>query len=106
MSGSTELELGAQTRAAAVVQEALTPLQTTMRDLVSAIEAEQAGFRGGAAAGFAEAVGAWFEAAQDLLPTLAGMARSLAQTDVTAAQADAAQAASYERFAQLLGGGR
>lgn len=104
-SGSTEMELGAQTRAAAIVEDALVPLQETLRDLGRAVEAEQAGFRGGAAAGLAEAVGAWLESAYDLLPELGGMARALVDTDATAAATDAAQQESYARFAAALGGG-
>jgi len=101
MTGSTELELGAQTRAAAVVEGAINPVQQALHDLERVWESERPGFRGAAAAGFAEAVDAWLDAARDLVPALGGMAHGLLRTDATAAAAGHAQQA---RYAALLGG--
>ncbi|NHC12940.1 WXG100 family type VII secretion target [Motilibacter deserti] len=101
----TQLELGAQARAAQTVQQALDPIQTTLSSLADALQSSGSGFAGGAAAGFAEAATAWFEAAQDLLPALQEYAGNLVATDVTAATTDAEQQAAYAaRLAGRLGG--
>ena len=100
----TELDLGAQTRAAAVVGDALTPLQDSLRRLASTIESEQHGFRGGAAAGFNEAARAWFEAAQDLLPALVKLQQGLVATDERVGRTDTKEAARFGRIGEVLGG--
>jgi len=103
----TELEIGAQARAAQTVQQALDPVQTTLRNLADALQSSGTGFAGNAAAGFADAATAWFEAAQDLLPTLQEYAANLVATDMTASTTDAEQQAAYAaRLASRLGGGQ
>jgi len=103
MSG-TQLELGAQARAAALVAGAIEPIQTSLSDVGNAVQAASGGFRGSAAAGLATALEAWFEAAGDLLPTLNAYAAHLTAVDVTEAQADQRQQDSYTRLSSRLGG--
>jgi uncharacterized protein YukE len=104
MSG-TQLELGAQARAAARVDDAIGPIQTALSDLSDAVQGASDGFKGSAAAGLAEALRAWFEAADDLLPTLSEYAGHLVAVDVTEGQADQRQQQTYGRLTARLGGG-
>lgn len=102
----TELEIGAQTRAACAVAEGIPGITTVVQDLGTALEGSMAGFRGASAAAFVEAVTAWFEAAQDLAPTLAGYAERLVATDTAAAQTETTQDQRYHHLAARLGGPR
>ncbi len=103
MSG-TELQIGAQARAAGMVAGAIEPLQAALRDLGNDVAAASPGFRGAAAGGLGVALDAWFEAAADLLPTLNEYAQHLTAVDVTEAAADARQQAAFSRLASRLGG--
>ena len=103
MSG-TELELGAQTRAAQLVADGIPDVMQVVQQLGSALETGMTGFRGGAASGLAEAVTAWFEAAQALGPTLTTYAENLAATDVAAGTTDAGQQDRFTAFDARLGG--
>ena len=100
----TELQIGAQTRAARRVLDGLPEVTRPIEDLGASLEAAMAGFRGASAAALVEAVAAWFEAARDLEPALAGYAQRLVATDVAAAQTESSQQERYSRLASRLGG--
>ena len=100
----TQLELGAQARAAALVAGAIEPIQTSLNDVSNAVQAASGGFKGSAAAGLGTALEAWFEAAGDLLPTLSEYAAHLAAVDVSEAEADQRQQQPYARLSSRLGG--
>ncbi|QWZ09457.1 WXG100 family type VII secretion target [Nocardioides panacis] len=100
----TELEIGAQTRAARLVADGAPAIMTVVQDLGTALEGSMSGFRGASAAAFVEAVTAWFEAAQDLGPALTGYAEKLVATDAAAARTETEQDARYQRLAGRLGG--
>ena len=90
--------------AAAAVADAVEPLQTTLRDLGADIEAAAAGFKGQAAAGFGEALGAWFEVAVSLGPVLEGYSQSLSYVAQEHATNDHQQAVNAGRLTDRLGG--
>lgn len=100
----TQLQIGAQSEAARLVAAAVEPIQTTLQDLGNTLQGASGGFRGGAAAGLAEALEAWFTAAGDLLPTLQEYAAKLVAVDVTEARTEEAQQDRYNRLATRLGG--
>lgn len=102
----TQLQIGAQTEAARLVHEAIEPIQETLSDLGKTLEAASAGFTGGAAAGLAEAVQAWYTAAQDLLPTLGEYAQKLVAVDQTEARTESERLSSFSNLAERLGGTR
>ena len=85
--------------AAQAVADAVQPLQQTLQDLGATIETEAGrGFSGQAAAGFGEAVNAWFDVAVTLGPILEGYSQSLMYVAQEHATNDVAQA---ERAGQL-----
>jgi len=100
----TELEIGAQTRAAGVLVDAIEPIQTAMKDLGTSLEGASSGFKGAAAGGLAMAVQAWFEAAAELPPILGQYASKLVQVDATEGETDLQQREAYGRIAMRLGG--
>lgn len=87
------------------VAEAIEPLQSTLRDLGADIESAAAGFKGQAAAGFGEAVTAWFDVAVTLGPILDGYAQSLAAVAQDLATTDRDRAVEADRLTDRLGGG-
>ncbi len=101
-----ELTIGRQATAALTVQESVTVLNTYLRELSDAIEVGATGFKGGAAAGFGEAVGAWFESARQLGPALEQYAEALATVDREHGHNEQDQAGAYARLADRLGGTR
>ncbi len=98
----TELTLGAQTRAAAIVDDSLQPLHESLRRLAAELEGHQDGFRGGAAQGFGAAASAWFGAARELLPTLRKLQDGLARTDSTTGRVDRREATSFGHIGDVL----
>ena len=92
--------------AAQAVAEAIEPLQTTLSDLGATIETEAGtGFKGQAAAGFGEAINAWFDVAVTLGPILDGYAQSLMYVAQEHAPNDVAPAERAGQLADRLGGG-
>ncbi|MCY7395808.1 MAG: hypothetical protein LH468_06550 [Nocardioides sp.] len=65
-----ELVIGRQATAALTVADAISSFQEVLTTLGGDVEAGAAGFRGHAATGLAEALGAWFEVAVQLGPAL------------------------------------
>lgn len=100
----TDLELGAQARAAGHLIDAIGPVDTTIRDLANAIEAGSGGFKGASAAGLSEALTAWFTAARELSPTLGEYAAKLVQVDVSAAESDRRAMDAFGRISGRLTG--
>lgn len=91
--------------AAQVVADAIDPLQTTLSDLGADIEAAAGtGFKGQAAAGFGEAVSAWFEVAASLGPILEGYSQALMYVAQEHATNDHRQAERAGRLMDRLGG--
>jgi len=99
-----ELTIGRQSTAAQTVQDSVTTLNEYLRDLSDGVQASEAGFRGSAAAGFGEALGAWFEAAAKLGPALEQYAVALATVDKEHGLNEQQQLSSYGRLADRLGG--
>ena len=102
----TQLQIGRQSEAARLVVDAVEPIQTTLKDLATSLQGASGGFRGGSAAGLAEALEAWFTAAGDLLPTLQEYAARLVAVDRTEALTETQQQERYARLAGRLGGPR
>lgn len=100
---STELTIGAQSRAAALVEEAVTPIDAALTDLANAVADAMPGFAGGAAGAFIGAVEEWFTAASELVPVLHTYASKLVAVDATAASVEQRQQAAYARLAARLG---
>ena len=90
--------------AAQAVAEAVDPLQTTLRDLGADVETAAAGFKGQAAAGFGEALTAWFEAAITLGPVLEAYSQNLMYVAQEHATNDHQQAVNAGRLTDRLGG--
>lgn len=102
----TELQIGRQSEAAQLVVAAIEPISTTLQDLATSLQGASAGFKGGAAAGLAQALEAWFTAAGDLVPTLQEYATRLVAVDRTEALTEAQQQERFARLADRLGGPR
>lgn len=100
----TEMQIGAQSRAANVVVSGIPELTAVVSDLGESLQSAITGFRGGASAAFVEAVTAWFEVAQDLAPALASYADRLVATDQAAAATESQEQARFARLADRLGG--
>ena len=78
--------------AAQAVADAVEPLQKTLQDLGATIETEAgSGFSGQAAAGFGEAINAWFDVAITLGPILEGYGQTLMYVAQEHATNDVAQ---------------
>ncbi len=93
--------------AAQAVAEGVEPLESTLRALGADVEAlATAGFKGQAAAGFGEAISAWFDVALTLGPILEGYSQSLIGVAQEHATNDVQQADRYARMNDRLGGGR
>jgi WXG100 family type VII secretion target len=92
--------------AAQAAADAVDPLQQTLRDLAATIETEAGtGFKGEAAAGFGEAVNAWFNVAVSLRPILEGYSQNLTYLAQEHATNDTEQATRAGQLADRLGGG-
>lgn len=91
--------------AAQAVADAVQPLQKTLRDLGTTVETEAGkGFKGQAAAGFGEAINAWFDVAVTLGPILDGYAQNLMYVAQEHQTNDVAQAQRAGQLADRLGG--
>lgn len=101
-----ELTIGRQATAAQTVQESVTTLNDYLRGLSASIEAASAGFKGSAAAGFGEAIGAWFDSAAKLGPALEQYATALATVDQEHGRNEQHQIETYGHLIDRLGGPR
>jgi len=102
----TELQIGRQSEAAQLVVDAIEPIEATLKDLATSLQGSAGGFRGGSAAGLADALEAWFTAAGELLPTLQQYAAKLVAVDRTESVTEVQQQERYARLAGRLGGAR
>ena len=100
----TELRIGAQTRAANLVGEALPDISRRLQQVGEDLEAQMAGFQGASAAAFGEAVSGWLGAASQLPGALSTYATKLIETDQTSARNDAQQSTGFLRLQGRLGG--
>ena len=101
--GLVYAEMQAAAQAAA---DAVGPLQETLRELGATIETQAGqGFKGQAAAGFGQAVNAWFDVAVTLGPILEGYSQSLMYLAQEHATNDVEQAERAGQLAERLGGG-
>ncbi|MEV7397653.1 hypothetical protein [Aeromicrobium sp. NPDC092404] len=100
----TELEIGAQTRAAGVLIDAIDPIRTALQDLATSLECAAGGFKGASAGGLATAVQAWFEVATELPAILDLYATKLVEVDSTEGRTDLQQREEYGRIATRLDG--
>lgn len=91
--------------AALAVADAVEPLQSTLRGLGGDIEAATAGFKGQAAAGFGEAITAWFDVAVMIGPILDGYSQALIGLAQEHATNDQQVAVNTGRLQERLGGG-
>lgn len=99
----TQLVIGEQAAAARVVVAAMEPLRTQLKALSDAAQSASSGYVGGSANACAQALGAWFEAAGNLLPVMEQYAADLAQVDQTELRTEERQQASFARLAARLG---
>ena len=84
----TELEIGAQARAAGYLIDAMDPIDRTLKDLAAAVEASAGGFRGASSNALGEALSAY--------------AGKLVQVDVSAAEADRRAQEAFGRISGRL----
>lgn len=101
---SISLEFQEMEAAARAVADGVAPLNTLLTDLGGAIETAATGFRGRAATGLGEALGAWFEAAGALGPILEGYAQALMIVANEHVLNESEQTELYARLIQRLGG--
>ena len=100
----TDLELGAQARAAGHLIDAIGPIDSSIRDLANSIDAGSGGFKGASSAGLAQALTVWFTAAKELSPTLSEYATKLVQVDLNAAGSDKRAQDAFGRISGRLTG--
>lgn len=92
--------------AAQATADAVDPLQQTLFDLATTVETEAGtGFKGQAAAGFGEAINAWFTVAITLGPILEAYSQNLMYVAQAHATNDVEQATRAGKLVDRLGGG-
>lgn len=101
---SISLEFQEMEAAARAVADGVAPLNTLLTDLGGSLETAATGFRGQAATGLGEALGAWFEAAGTLGPILEGYAQALMIVANEHVLNESEQTELYARLIQRLGG--
>lgn len=102
---SISLEFPELERAAHTVAAGVQPLNDILTELGGTIETAAVGFKGQAAAGLGEALGAWFEVAGTLGPILEGYASALMTVANEHVANEGEQISSYQNLVQRLGGG-
>jgi uncharacterized protein YukE len=103
---SIGLEFGELNSAAQTVAESIGPLSDLLTTLSDSVAASATGFKGQAASGLGEAIGAWFDVATTLGPVLQQYATALATTSTEHTVNEADQVSSYSDLALRLGGAR
>lgn len=101
---SISLEFQELERAAQLVAAGVPPLNDILTELGGAIETAATGFRGQAATGLGEALGAWFEVAGTLGPILEGYAQALMAVANEHVLNEGEQTAAYQNLVERLGG--
>ena len=102
---SISLEFQEMEDAARSVADGVEPLNTILTDLGGAIETAAVGFKGQAATGLGEALGAWFDAAGTLGPILEGYAQALMIVANEHVLNEGEQSELYANLIERLGGG-
>ncbi len=103
MSEFMSLELGAQTRAANLVGQAIPDVMASIDALGVTVSESATGFRGQSAAALAVALQDWFTVAGALPGILGRYAGNLAAVDLTVAASDAAGTSALETGGAGLG---
>ena len=103
---SIGLEFGELNSAAQTVADAIGPVGEMLTSLSDSLAASSTGFKGQAAAGLGEALGAWFDVAATLGPTLEQYATALATTSAEHVVNEGEQISSYTDLAGRSGGGQ
>jgi len=102
---SIGLEFGELNQAAQTVADAIGPLGDLLMTLNDSVAAAATGFKGQAASGLGEAMGAWFDVASTLGPALQQYATALATTSAEHVVNEGDQVSSYADLSGRLGGG-
>jgi uncharacterized protein YukE len=103
---SIGFEFGELNTAAQTVADAIGPLGDLLTTLSDSVAASSTGFKGQAATGLGEALGAWFDVASTLGPALQQYATALATTSAEHVVNEGDQISSYTDLAGRLGGGQ
>lgn len=103
---SISLEFPEMARAAQQVADGVPPLNDLLTALGGTIETAATGFRGQAATGLGEALGAWFDAAGTLGPILEGYAQALMTVANEHVLNEGEQTEAYQNIVDRLGGPR
>lgn len=98
-----ELKIGAQTRAAQVIQRRLPEFEEILKALGTAIDGSAGSFRGAGAGEYGKALQAWATKAVDLPKVFADFAEKLVQVDKTMAQSEEGSAKGFSALEQRLG---
>lgn len=99
------LELEQLNDAAIAISEGIGPVQDILTSLSDQVSAASTGFRGEAATGLGEALGAWYDVAASLAPILDGYAQAIMQTANEHRVNDVGQAERMGALIQRLEGG-
>ncbi|MEO8828933.1 hypothetical protein [Lapillicoccus sp.] len=99
---TTELVLGAQTKAAGTAAAAVSGLQTTLKNAAEGMSGETAGFTGSGAGAFYEALKAWYAAGAKIPSGVNGYAGKLATTDQETASSQGTSVQAYSRARDRL----
>ncbi len=91
--------------AAITIAEGIAPTQELLGTLSDQVSAASVGFRGEAAAGLGEALGAWCDVASTLAPILEGYAQAIMQTANEHRVNDVGQAERMGSLIERLEGG-
>lgn len=102
---SISLEFPEMADAARAVAEGVAPLEALLADLSGTVETAAAGFKGQAATGLGEALGAWFDVAGTLGPILEGYAQALMTVANEHVLNEAEQTEHYQQLIDRLGDG-
>lgn len=101
---TTELDLGAQSRAAQIVAQAVPGLQDALKTGAEAIGAEVDGFTGSAAGAFYTALKAWYVVGSQIPQGVGRYALNLATTDANIGANQTSTVQSYSNARTRLSG--
>jgi hypothetical protein len=99
---TTELVIGAQSRAAQQVSGSGPVLEAALRALATGIQAELAGFGGNVAGNFYQALEAWFKVGATIPQATYAYGAKLLEVDQTVGESQVSQGATYQRVAGSL----
>ncbi len=99
---TTELVLGAQTKAAGTAAAAVSGLQATLKNAAEGISGETGGFTGSGAGAFYEALKAWYLAGAKIPGGVYAYAGKLATTDQETASSQGTSIQAYSKARDRL----